>query len=123
MTEPNSTKAVVLESIVFLRDPFGLQTPHLLSPDRRTRLTIISRNIELIAGETVSPLTVQAENSQHQMIDLPVEYIGKVPGATWLTQITVRLPDQLNTAEEIQLRISFRGQRNNAGSVTMVASP
>ncbi len=52
MTEPNSTKAVVLESMAFLRDPFSLQTPHILSPDRRTRLTIISRNIEIIAGET-----------------------------------------------------------------------
>ena len=123
MTEPNSTKAVVLESIAFFRDPFGLQTRHPLSPDRRTRLTIISRNIELIAGETILPLTVQAENSQHQLINLPVEYIGKVPGATWLTQITVRLPDQLNTAEEIQLRILFRGQMSNAGSVTLTASP
>lgn len=123
MTEPNSTKAVVLESIGFFRDPFGLQTRHLLSPDRRTRLTIISRNIELIAGETISPLTVEAENSQHQLIDLPVEYIGKVPGATWLTQITVRLPDQFNIAEEIQLRISFRGRTSNAGTITMAASP
>jgi probable HAF family extracellular repeat protein len=123
MTEPNSTKAVVVESIVFLRDPFGLQTRHPLSPDRRTRLTIVARNIELVAGENITPPTVQAENAQHQLIDLPVEFIGKIPGATWLTQITVRLPDQLNTAGEVQLRISFRGRLSNSGSITMSASP
>jgi hypothetical protein len=92
MTEPNSTKAVVVESMAFLRDPFGLQTQHLLDLDKRTRLTIVSRNIELIAGEAELPPTVQAENAQHQLIDLPVEYIGKIPNAGCLTQITVRLP-------------------------------
>ena len=122
MTEPNSTKAVVLESVALLRDPFSLQTRHPLSPDRRTRLTIVARNIEVVAGENIPPPTVQAENEQHQLIDLPVEFIGKIPGATWLTQITVRLPDQLNTAGGIQLRVSFRGQLSNTGSITMVAS-
>jgi probable HAF family extracellular repeat protein len=121
MTEANSTKAIVLESIAFFRDPFSLQPRHLLSPDGRTRLTIMARNIEIVAGENIPALTVQAENAQHQLIDLPVEFIGKVPGAPWLTQITVRLPDQLNTTEELQLRISFRGQTSNGGSFTMTA--
>ena len=123
LTEVNSTKAIVLESMTFVRDPFSLLTRHPLSPDRRTRLSIVARNIEMPAGENITPLTVQAENEQHQLIDLPVEFVGKIPGATWLTQITVRLPDQLNTVGEVQLRISFRGRLSNAGSITMVASP
>jgi probable HAF family extracellular repeat protein len=123
ITEPNSTKAVVVETIWYLRDPFSLQTPVALSPDRRTRLTIVARNIEVVAGENIPAPTVQTEDAQHQLVDLPVEFIGKVPGATWLTQITVRLPDQLNTAGEIQLRISFRGQTSNAGSIILAASP
>ena len=77
MTEPDSTKAVVLESVAFLRDPFTFQTRHPLTPDRRTRLTIVARNIEVVAGENIPPLTVQAENEQHQLIDLPVEFIGQ----------------------------------------------
>ena len=121
LTEPNSTKAIVLESIAFFRDPFNLLTRHFLSPDRRTRLTILAQNIEIIPGENIPPPTVQAEDAQHQLIDLPVEFIGRVPGATWLTQITVRLPDQLNTAGEMQLRISYRGRTSNAGSFTLAA--
>ena len=122
ITEPNSTKAIVLESIVFVRDPFTLLTRHFLSPDRRTRLTILAQNIEIIPGENIPPPTVQGENAQHQLIDLPVEFVGKVPGATWLTQITVRLPDQLNTAGEIQLRISYRDRTSNNASFTLTAT-
>jgi probable HAF family extracellular repeat protein len=122
MTESGSTKAIVLESIVFFRDPFTLATRHFLSPDQRTRLTILAQNIEIIPGENIPAPTVQAENAQHQLIDLPVEFIGKLPGATWLTQITVRLPDQLNTAGEIQLRISYRGRTSNTASFTLAST-
>ena len=123
ITEPNSTKAIVVETIWYLRDPFGLQTPVILGPDQRTRLTIVARNIEVIAGENIAPLTVRAEDAQHRLIDLPVEFIGKIPSAPWLTQITVRLPDQLNAAGETQLRISFRGQTSNPGSIFIAPNP
>jgi probable HAF family extracellular repeat protein len=123
ITEPNSTRAFVVESIWYLRDPFGLQSPVALSSDRRTRLTIVARNIDVIAGENISPPAVQAENAQHQLMDLPVEFIGKIPGAGWLTQITVRLPDQLNGAGEVQLRISFRDRTSNSGSIVIASSP
>lgn len=123
ITEPNSTKALVVETVWYVRDPFKLQTPVALGPDLRTRLTIVARNIEVIAGENISPLTVQAENSQHQLVDLPVEFMGKIPGAPWLTQITVRLPDQVNGAGEIQIRISYRGQTSNSGSITIAPNP
>jgi probable HAF family extracellular repeat protein len=123
ITEPNSNKAVVVETIWYLRDPFGLQTPVALSSDQRTRLTIVARNIEVIAGENIAPPSVQAENAQHQLVDLPVEFIAKIPSAPWLTQITVRLPDQLNAAGEIQIKISFRGRTSNAGNITIAATP
>jgi probable HAF family extracellular repeat protein len=123
LTEPNSSRAVVIESVSFVRDPFSLQRRDPIGPDRRTRLTIVARNIEIIAAENTAPLTVQAENAQHQLIDLPVEFIGRIPGADWLTQITLRLPDQLNTTGDIHVRISFRGQTSNAGSITMAANP
>jgi len=43
-------------------------------------------------------------------------------GLTLVNSDHVRLPNQLNAAEEIQLRISFRGQLSNPGSITMAAS-
>jgi hypothetical protein len=83
--------------------------------------------MEIIVGETVPPPAVQAEDAQHQLITLPVEFVGKVPGAGWLTQIVVRLPDELANAGEVQVRVSFRDRTSNAatchsGNRTLIAS-
>ena len=119
LTEPNTNKAIAVQSVMFLRDPFTVTTTHNLSSDTRTRLTILVRNLETTAGEIIAPPTVQAENSLHQIISLPVEYFGKVPKATWLTQIVVRLPDEVDGAGDLQLTVSFRGQTSNKAVITV----
>lgn len=68
-------------------------------------LFLINQVIETTAGEIVLPLTVNAEDAQHRNISLPVEFVGKVPGFSWLTQIVVRLPDELDAAGEVQLTV------------------
>jgi len=120
MAEPNATKAIAVQSVVFLRDPFAIRTALNLGSDTRTRLTILARNIETTAGETTAPLTVIAETAQDRNIDLPVEFVGKVPGASWLTQIVVRLPDELDAAGEVQLTVSFRGRTSNRASINIL---
>ena len=117
LTDSNSNKAIAVQSVMFLRDPFAITTTHNLSSDTRTRLTILTRNIEMIAGETVAPPEVQSEDSLHRIISLPVEFVGRVPKASWLTQITVRLPHELDGAGEIQLSVSFRGRTSNRATV------
>jgi probable HAF family extracellular repeat protein len=121
LTESNSNKAIVLDSVVHLRDPFRLTSPHFLSSDRRTRLTILARNIEIRPGENIPPPSVQAEDAQHRLITLPVEFIGKVPEFDWLTQIVVKLPDELASAGEVQVRILFRGKTSNPATFSIAA--
>ena len=120
LTQPNTNNAIAVQSVMFLRDPFTLTTTHNLSSDTRTRLTILARNMETTEDETVAPPTVQAEDSLHRVVSLPVEFVGKVPKATWLTQIVVRLPDGLEG--EIQLSISFRGRTSNKAAINVIAS-
>ena len=122
LTEPNSSKAIVLDSVLFMRDPFRLVSPHFLNTDKRTRLTIVARNMDLSSGEIVLPPTAQAEDAQHRLINLPVEFVGKVPGAEWLTQIIVRLPDELGSSGEILVRVSFRGRTSNPATFTILAN-
>ena len=122
LTEPNTNKAIAVQSVMFLRDPFRIMTPHNLSSDTRTRLTIIVRNMETIAGESIAPPTVQAEDSLHRSISLPVEFVGKVPKAGWLTQIVVRLPDELDGAGDLQLSVSFRGRTSNKGVINVASA-
>ena len=120
MTEPSTNKAITLESISFLAGPFHLTTPHNLSDDHRTRITLVTRNVEIIAGENVPPPTVQAEDPLTNTFSLPVEFVGKIPGAGWLTQIVVRLPDELTTGGDLQVSVSFRGRRSNRGLISML---
>jgi probable HAF family extracellular repeat protein len=122
LTESNSNKAIVVQSVMFLRDPFATTTTHNLSSDTRTRLTILTRNVEMIEGESVAPPVVQAEDSLHRIVPLPVEFVGAVPNASWLTQITVSLPDQLDGLGDIQLTVSFRGQTSNKAATFISSS-
>lgn len=119
MTDPNTSKALTLESISFLAGPFGLTTPRNLGSDNRTRITLVTRNVEIIAGEQIAPPVVTAEDVNHNVFVLPVEFAGKIPGAGWLTQIVVRLPDGLTTGGDLQVSVSFRGRTSNRGAITM----
>lgn len=123
MADPSTSKAFALESVSFLGGPFRLTTPHNLGSDNRTRITLVTRNLEIIPNEPVAPPVVEAEDINHNVFVLPIEYIGKVPGADWLTQIVVRLPDTLTTGADLQVSVSFRGNRSNKGAVSVAGAP
>jgi probable HAF family extracellular repeat protein len=122
LTQPSTNKAIAVQSVMFLRDPFTTTTNRNLSTDTRTRVTLLVRNMETLTGETLPPPTVQAEDAQGGVFSLPVEFVSKVPNAGWLTQITVSLPDSI-AGRDVQLTIGFRGQASNKAVVTVAASP
>ncbi len=57
--------------------------------------------------------TAQAEDSQGVTYPLPVEFVGKVPGQDWLTQVVVILPAELANAGEVRVQITVRGTNSN----------
>lgn len=117
LIEENSSRAIALDSVTFWRDPFSLLTTHNFSADQRTRIVLFAANVDLIAGENISVLTAQAEDSQQRLLPLTVEYVGKVPNFNWLTQITVRLPDGL--AGDIRVSINLRGVVSNKALISI----
>jgi hypothetical protein len=44
---------------------------------------------------------------------LNVEFVGKVPTLDWLTQVIVRLPDELAQAGDVWISIKLHGQTSN----------
>ena len=128
-TEPliitdTTNHVIALESVSFVRGPFSSRTSRNLSSDQRTRVTLITRNIDLVPGEPIPPPSVSAQDQLSQNFSLPVEYVGSVPGAGWLVQIVVRLPENL-TAGNLQITVSFRGKTSNSAllAVTSSSSP
>ena len=111
LTEENSNRAIALDSVTFWRDPFSLFAGHNFSLDGRTRIMLFATNVEFKPGEDASILSVQAEDSQHSILPLTVEYVGRVPNFDWLTQINIRLPD--NVVGDILISIKLRGVQSN----------
>jgi hypothetical protein len=119
LTEENSLRGLVLDSVTFVRDPFPVVTSQNFSSDRHSRVMLFAVNVDLRPGENASTVTAQAEDSTHRIYPLPVESVGKVPGYDWLTQVVVKLPDELGSAGDVSVSINFRSATSNKVLVRM----
>jgi hypothetical protein len=117
--EDDLTRAVALDSVTMMRDPFPIVTLNNFSADQRTRLVLFAVNLELLPGEDSSAVTVQAEDSSHRIYSLPVEYVGTVPNFDWMTQIVVKLPDEIANAGDVWVSISLRSAASNKALVSV----
>ena len=119
LTEADTSRATALESVTLLKEPFAVSSENSLSSDKRTRLLLFGVNLELRPGETVAVITAQAEDSQQRIYLLPIESVNTVPKFPWLTQLTVRLSDELQGVGEVWLSVSLRGVRSNRVPITI----
>jgi uncharacterized protein (TIGR03437 family) len=113
LTEENTDRAIALDSVTFMRDPFPLTTPSNFSLDQRTRIMLFAIGLELMPGEDASVVTAQAEDAEHRIYPLTIEYVGVVPNFDWLTQVNVRLPDGLANVGDVRVSVSLRGAASN----------
>ncbi|HJZ79853.1 MAG TPA: hypothetical protein VKD91_05890 [Pyrinomonadaceae bacterium] len=111
--ESSPGAAAALDSVTRVRSPLPVVAVNNFSRDHRTRLSLFATNVELNAGENASAVTATARDSRPRVHSLSVEFVGKVPSQTWLTQIIVRLPDSLAQAGGVWISISLHGQTSN----------
>ena len=52
---------------------------------------------------------------------MPVEFLGAVPGVDGLSQVVVRLPDSVNNANELKLKLIVHGQASNIAPIRITA--
>ena len=116
--EANSTNAVAIDSVTFVRAPFSVTNDLNFSADHRTRIILFAANLTLASGENTSSVTVQAQTSGGTIISLPVEFVGVVPNCEWFTQVVVRLPDAVANAGAVQVSITH-GNTSNQGTVVI----
>jgi uncharacterized protein (DUF1800 family) len=110
-----STRAVALESVSMTSEPFSLTAEALLSPnDPRTRITLFVMNLDLLAGETVNSLTVDAEDGTHVHYPLKVEYVGQVPSFEGIYMVVLRLNDSMTSnLGDVLIRLNLHGTSSN----------
>lgn len=119
LTEENSERALALNAATQVREPFSVITRHNFSEDQRTRIMLFAMNVELLPDEDPSVLMALAETAQRGTIQLPIEYTGKVPRFFWLTQLNVRLPEELENAGDVWLSLKLRGVQSNKAMISI----
>ena len=123
LTEENSERALAVNAVTQTRDPFSVLTRDNLSGDQRTRISLFAMNVELLPGEDLSALSAEAETSHRGTVLLPVEFFGEVPRFFWMKQINVLLPEELEAAGDVRVRIRLRGVPSNTALMRIGASP
>jgi glucose/arabinose dehydrogenase len=118
-TEANTDVAIALDSPTLVRDPFPLTNAWNFSGDGRTRVMFFVTNLDLAPNENSSAVVAQAHDGANNVFPLTVEFAGKVPGFDWLTQVVVRLPDNLPSGQAVFLSVTFHGQTSNQARIQM----
>ena len=113
MTEENSDLAAALDAAIFVRDPFPIVNLLNFSLDQRTRIMVFGTNLDLLPGETSAAITAKAEDAQLNMFPLTVEFVGKPPGMEPLSEVVVKLPDNLPAGQSVFVSVTLRGQTSN----------
>jgi uncharacterized protein GlcG (DUF336 family) len=114
VSQSGSTRAVALESVTRVPEPFALTSPVRFGADARTRLMLFAMNLHLAPGEDASAVTADAEDAARRTFALAVEHVGPVPGQEWMSAVVVRLDERLaEDAGDVLVRINYRGAASN----------
>ncbi|HEX8337249.1 MAG TPA: heme-binding protein [Pyrinomonadaceae bacterium] len=120
VSQAGSTRAVALEAVTRVPEPFARVSPVRFGADERTRLVLFAMNLRLAPGEGPSAVTAEVEDAAHRTYALAVEHVGPVPGQEWMSSIVVRLNDQLAAdAGDLLVRITYRGAPSNRVRVAL----
>ncbi|MDQ1524588.1 MAG: hypothetical protein QOE47_2512 [Pyrinomonadaceae bacterium] len=120
LTEATTTRAIAVDSVTKLRDPFPLNTPGFtVGANSRTRVTLFVLNLELLAGEGANALTADAEDGAGRKYVLAVESVLSVPGFGGLQQVVVRLADDMGDVGDLLVRINLHGVASNRARISV----
>ncbi|HSE30251.1 MAG TPA: carboxypeptidase regulatory-like domain-containing protein [Pyrinomonadaceae bacterium] len=115
LTLAGTDTAIALESTVLLPQPFSVLNALGLSVDGYTRIMIFAKNLEQIDPPLQTSLV--AEDDQGNVHPLSIEYVGVVPGQSWLKQINVKLSPDLVNGSCVKLQISAAGSQSNKARI------
>lgn len=112
----NAGRVTALDSVTTTNEPFHILAPHLLSTDGRTRITLFLVGI-LLEPADLTFVSVHAEDTQQRVFELPVEATARVKSLSWMSQVTVRVPDALVGAGELNVSVTVRGEVSNKAPI------
>jgi uncharacterized protein GlcG (DUF336 family) len=113
ISEESSTRAIALDSVMQMREPFPLTSSIQMGTDKLTRVMFFAMNLSLQPNDTASAVTADVEDGAHRIYALTVEYVGTLPDQPWATAVVVRLNDELGDVGDVLARITYQGVASN----------
>jgi uncharacterized protein GlcG (DUF336 family) len=113
ITREDSTRAIAYESVTRQREPFTPTAPISFGQDPATRIMLFAMNLQVQPGDAANSVTAEAEDSDHHVHQLTVEYVGAVPDQPWATSIVLRLNENLGDVGDVLVRIKYQGTFSN----------
>lgn len=113
LRQGNSTRGIALDSVMNVVEPFQPKAPVAFGSDTTTRVILFATSLTLAEGENGGAVTSEAEDVTRFRYPLTVEYVGTVPGFPWMTEVVVRLNDNLGDAGDVLVGITYHGMTSN----------
>jgi hypothetical protein len=110
LTQPNSTRGLAVESVTLLTEPFAPTATLQFGADSRTRVMLFADNL---SPATTADVTAAAEDGNHVIYPLTVEYVGTMSDAGGVTAVIVRLDDNLGDVGDVLVGITLQGATSN----------
>ena len=123
LLEENSDRAVALDSVSLKRDPFALLNElMLIGNDNRRRVSLFVWRLGLLASDTAANVSAVAEDDVGTQYPLVVEFVGPVTAVPDVTQVIVRLPDNVaGLPRDLFVKVTLRGPASNRGRISIAA--
>ncbi len=99
----------------FVTQPFPIFHPMDFGDDGLARAVIFAKNIQFVWN--TSMVEVTAEDAEHAIHSIPVEFQGNVVGQPWLKQLNIKVSPNLGHGECVKLRVSVDGVVSNPARV------
>ena len=113
ISQPDSTRAIAFDSVTRRREPFTTTAQINFGADSATRVMLFAMNLQLQAGETATAVTADAEDANHIVHTLTVEYVGAVPDNPWASSVIIRVPSDLPATGDVLVRIKYQDLSSN----------
>jgi hypothetical protein len=112
-TRANSNRAIALESVTRLSEPFAPTARVPFNLDNRTRVMLFATDLGLLPGEGAAAVTAEAEDASRTRYPLTVEYAGAVAGFEWMTAVIVRLNNNLGDVGDVLVGVTVHDVPSN----------
>lgn len=107
--------AIALNSTSFVTQPFSIFNPLGLVNDGFLRVMIFATKLEPVSSP--SQVSVVGTDDEGKTHPLEVEFLGEVPGQSWLKQLNIKVPSQTLSGKCVQLRLTVAEVNSNHGRI------